>query len=101
MALGLACLIEAPLLFYLQHTTAAEARASLPIQIVGWYHAAAYMFANAVLILWNPVSAAPRASSGIVEDITLFAFQVGITTPIIYAVIRLAARAGWLQSRQW
>ena len=81
-SLSLACVVEMPLvsLLYKYHL-----RGSIVATVLNWYHMLSILFAYAVTTLWNHWFG---AGSGIVQWLTIFTFQVALTTPIIFVMLK-------------
>ena len=95
-AIYLACVIEVPFvasLALMQAKQANSAIARMTGNILVWYHILAIPVGHAVLIRWNFSSGPGQApgSDGVLW-FSIYAFQVIVTTPIIYALIRLTKR---------
>jgi hypothetical protein len=90
-----ACAVEVPLFatlftFLVKHPPDEN---SLIPKILGWYHLLAIMFGQYVLLVWNPgPRSGPTPLSNFVYWVSVFAFQVAITTPIVFFILGMINR---------
>lgn len=94
-ALGIACAVEIPLLATLM-ALPTKPVVSPAVSIVGsvlvWYHVLSIPFGQAVLIRWSfAAGPGPTAGSEVVYWLSVYAFQVVLTTPIMFGLLRLLA----------
>ena len=93
-AVVLSSLVELPLLTLLE-ALPRRLENSLPVEVIGWYHVPAYWFSHYVLLVYNPgPRPGPTVASNALAWFSRFAFQVLITTPVMYGLLRLIGRAG-------
>jgi|SRR5579862_7233919 len=91
-AVIIAAALEAPQTFAVLSVTGGPGQNTV-LRIIDSYHVPALWFANWILLQWNPISQPPLRSSSVIAWISVFCFQVIITAPIIYVLLR------WARSR--
>lgn len=88
-ALVMASVVELPLVILLSTTGPAKLNGSVIGRAIGWYHLMSLWFGYAVITLWNPgPRVAPTGVSNAVYWFSIFAFQVVVTTPVAFLVLK-------------
>jgi len=86
-ALVTAAGIEVPQVMFLAYAIGDLGKSNLVLNALGWYHVLAIWFAQWVLLVWNPgPRPGPTTASNAIAWLSVFGFQVLITTPIIYGL---------------
>jgi hypothetical protein len=89
-ALVVASIVEAPLLIILATRPPANWNKSVLVSILGWYHLPAGYLAYVVLAFLDP---GPGLKAHLLQWSGMFAFQVLMTTPVIFVVFRWTEHA--------
>ena len=88
-ALLIAGILELPQVVVLAGSIKDLGKSNLILNALGWYHVLAIWFGQYVLLVWNPgPRRGPTAISNSVAWLSVFGFQVLITTPITYGLLR-------------
>jgi len=93
-ALVIACLLEVPLFLVLEGTKPADQHKSLLLILLWWYHLPSGLFGYTVNMFWNHMfRLGPGTASNVVFWSSEFSFQVALTTPIVFLIIRSIRRS--------
>jgi hypothetical protein len=97
-AFAIAAVLEAPQVMFLARSIGDLGKSNGALNIIGWYHVLAIWFSQWVLLVWNPgPRRGPTPASNAVAWFSVFAFQVLITTPIFFLLLKWLA---YLQRRK-
>jgi hypothetical protein len=88
-AFAIAGVLEAPQVLFLARSIGNVGKSNVALNVIGWYHVLGIWFGQWVLLVWNPgPRPGPTPTSNVVAWFSVFAFQVALTTPIIYGLLR-------------
>ena len=88
-AVLIACLLEIPLFATLFVAETRKPHYLKPVDtVLGWYHLFSFLFGYAVVTLSGPRQG-PTTASNAAYWISIFACQVGLTTPIVFVVFKV------------
>lgn len=88
-ALAIAGVLEAPQVVFLARSIDQLGKSNVALNVIGWYHVLGAWFGHYILLVWDPgPRPGPTRVSNAVYWFSVFTFQVLITTPIIYGLLR-------------
>jgi hypothetical protein len=89
-AFVIAAVLEVPQVVFLERSVADLWKSNHLLNAVGWYHLLAIWFGLTALVISDPGTPRPRPwpTGASVVWFSVFAFQVLLTTPIIYGLLK-------------